>query len=322
MTGSTNTGTISCRFNVEQTISVLKHPPILWTVKSARIHLFTRKFDVNSPFESVLSTETELAAQLLQTPKINDINCRIIARGQLVLPRRQILGLIKQVLKKNIIELKFQRSLPEYLLNLTPNRIRGYVEIGKNFRPQFLVRVHHTPLSPVAAYALYSLTQQTQSQDNYVLLDPMCGNGTILLVGLLEARRMGKNFRGIGIDQDTQAIDQARENLRVHSGDVAFYIGKIEDFDPNALPAKPTHIFTHPPYGFAPAIDQESLTQVYDALFRVFSKFPNSLCGMVTPHRALILDLIQKYSIRTLILRPFQQKTLPSFLWVGQYTPN
>lgn len=316
----TNKGVISCKINPEQTLTILKHPPTLWTVKKARIHLFTRLFNTSTPFESVISTETEIAARFLQVLKISEINCRIITRQQLILPRRQILGLIKQILKKNDIDLKFQRHLPDYIINLTPSKCRGFVEIGKIFRPHSLVKVHHTPLSPPAAYALYSLARQFQPQNKCVLLDPMCGNGTLLFISSLEARRTGKEFYGIGIDQDVNAITNARENLRDFSRDIILSVGKIEQFDPSSLPIQPTHILTHPPYGFAPAIDSLALEEIYDALFQVFTKFPDSVYGMVTPHQTLVSHLVQKYPIRTVILRPFQQKTLSSFLWVGQYS--
>lgn len=148
----------------------------------------------------------------------------------------------------------------------------------------------------------------------------MCGNGTILLVGMEESLIMKTPFFGMGIDSDSTAIANARENLHAFSGDIVLLESSIEHLEPNSLPVQPNLILTHPPYGFAPIIELQTLEILYDALFQLFSKFPESIYGVVTPHQSLLLGLVEKYHFKTEILRLFQQKTLPSSLWVGRFS--
>ncbi len=318
----TNNGFISISLEPDLLVTVLQHPPTLWTVKKARIALFSIGLDDKISFEKIISTELELVGKLLHQLNYLQINCRIIARERLPLPRRQVLGLVKGLLRQSGIILQFQRQLPELYLSISSSKCRGYLEIGKSFAYPAPLKVHHTPLSTAAAYALFHLAQQIQSQKPCILLDPMCGNGTLLLVGTAESRANNTPFSGIGIDRDPTAIANTRENLRKDARDIHFLEGSIEQLDPNTLPAHPNVILTHPPYGFAPIIDSQVLEMLYDTLFQAFLKFPDCVYGIVTPHHSLLVKITQKYHLKTEILRPFKQKTLPSYLWVGRISQD
>lgn len=293
-------------------------PPILWTVLKARITLFSIKMDDLIPLEKILDTEMVFVSNVLRKLNFSQINCRIIARTKLHLPRRQILGLIKNRLQENSISLLFQKQIPELILNINASKCQGYLEIGKMFAYPTPVKVHHTPLSPAVSYALFHLARKFQTENSLSCLDPMCGNGTVLLVGIEESRIMKTPFFGMGLDSDPSAIANARENLHAFAHDIVLLESSIEHFEPSSLPLQPNLILTHPPYGFAPIINEMSLGNLYDALFQLFLKFPQGIYGVVTPHQSLILKLVEKYHIKTEILRPFQQKTLLSCLWVGR----
>jgi hypothetical protein len=316
----TNTGLISISLDLDQLVTVIQHPLTLWTVKKARIALFSINLDDKIALESAIRTEMELVSQLLQKLNFMQVNCRIIARERLPIPRRQVLGLVKSLLQQSGIILQFQRQLPELYLGISSSKCRGYLEIGKSFAYPAPLKVHHTPLSTAAAYALFHLAQQVQSPKPCILLDPMCGNGTLVLVGAFESRVNKTAFSGIGIDRDATVIANARENLSEDAGDIHFLEGLLEQLDPNTLPLHPNVILTHPPYGFAPAIDSQALEMLYDTLFQAFLKFPGCIYGIVTPHQPLLVKFTQKYHLKTEILRPFKQKTLPSYLWVGKFS--
>ncbi len=316
----TGKGYISITLDLDQLTTLLHKSRTLWTVLIARITLFEIKIDDFTLLEKILGTEIASVSKILQKLNFSKVNCRIIARTKLPLPRRQLLGLIKSQLQPNGINLQFQRQLPEIILSLNASRCRGFLEIGRTFAYPTPLKVHHTPLSPAVTYALFHLAQQFQPQISWKCLDPMCGNGTILLVGMDESLRMKTPFFGMGIDSDPTAIANARANLRAFAHSVVVLEGSIEHFDLSSLPMQPNLILTHPPYGFAPAIDMQSLEILYDALFQLFSKFPESIYGVVTPHHPLLLKLVEKYHFKTEILRPFQQKSLASYLWVGRFS--
>ncbi len=316
-TAPTGKGFVSITLDLDQLTTLLHNPPTLWTVIKARMTLFTIKIENQVLLEELLGTEMISVSKMLRNFNFSQVNCRIISRKKLPMPRRQLLGLLKSRLQQNGIILQFQRKLPEIILSLDASKCRGYIEIGRNFAYPAPLKVHHTPLSPAVTYALFHLARQFQPEIPCKCLDPMCGNGTILLVGMAESLIAKTPFFGMGIDSDPAAIANARENLQVFSRDIVLIEGSIEHLDPHSLPMQPNVILTHPPYGFAPVIDQYSLELLYDVIFQLFLKFPVSIYGVVTPHQPLLLKLIEKYHLKTEILRPFQQKTLPSFIWVG-----
>ncbi len=319
-TEPTGKGFISITLDLDQLTTLLHNPPTLWTVITARVTLFTIKIENLVLLEELLGTEMIPVSKMLQTLNFSQVNCRIISRKRLPLPRRQILGLIKSRLQQNGINLQFQRQLPEIILSLNASICRGYLEIGRSFAHTAPLKVHHTPLSPAVTYALFHLARQFLTQISCKCLDPMCGNGTILLVGMEESLIMNTPFFGMGIDSDPTAIANARENLHTFSSNIVLLESSIEHLDPSSLPEQPNLILTHPPYGFAPIIEMLTLELLYDALFQLFSKFPDSIYGVVTPHQSLLLRLVEKYHFTTEMLRLFQQKTLPSYLWVGRFS--
>ncbi len=314
---STHKGFISIALDLDKITRILHHPPTLWTVKRARLALFTK---TSTSLEEELGGEIEPVSRILQQLGFSQINCRIATRIKLPLPRRQLLGLLKRQFQQNGIVLQFRKQLPDLLLNINESTCKGSLEIGKSFAYPAPLKVHHTPLSPAVSYALFHLARQFQPQIAYKCLDPMCGNGTLLLVGMEESLQMKIPFFGMGIDIDPTAIANAQENLQAFPHDIVLLDGSIEHFDLTLLPKEPNIILTHPPYGFAPVIEKESLAILYDALFQLFTKFPDSIYGVVTPHLPLLLKLVEKYHLKTEIVRPFQQKTLPSCLWVGRFS--
>ncbi|GCE03679.1 THUMP domain-containing class I SAM-dependent methyltransferase [Dictyobacter aurantiacus] len=151
----------------------------------------------------------------------------------------------------------------------------------------------HLPASlrPTAAAAMGWLSQPTPED---IVLDPLCGAGTILI----ERALLGPVTRELGGDIREQAVNIARRNVRAAEVDVS-----LKTWDARALPlgaSSVTRIITNLPFGkqIGTREDNEAL---YTALIREFDRVlaPGGLMVSLTSEDRLWDRIIQEHGWKT-----------------------
>lgn len=111
--------------------------------------------------------------------------------------------------------------------------------------------VHYTPSALAGFVARRALAQVTK--DDYVVLDPACGDGELLLAVALEAERQGRATPHlVGVDRDEDAVAVARERLT--DAPAASVVVRAGDFlamgmeHSNYLPSTYDLVVSNPPY--------------------------------------------------------------------------
>jgi len=149
------------------------------------------------------------------------------------------------VLYAELVESEFRLAI-----DLTPFvnlRDRGY-----------RVYIHPSSLNPVVARALCKLARVS---DESSFVDPMCGSGTIVIEGLLEAPRA----RGFGFDVKAEHIIGARANAAAAGVHAEFGVADVRELA-NLLRGGVDAVITNPPYGIRERA-VGGLREVYERLF-------------------------------------------------------
>lgn len=152
-------------------------------------------------------------------------------------------------------------------------------------------KVAHFPgsLRPSAAAAMALLSQPT---DDDVVLDPLCGAGTILI----ERAQMGRYRMLLGDDSDPQALAAARENVGPRYKPI-----ELREWDAVALPigdGEVTRIITNLPWGRKSGSHSENL-RLYPRLMREFLRVlaPGGLMVLMTSESRLMRELFEEHEI-------------------------
>lgn len=123
----------------------------------------------------------------------------------------------------------------------------------------YRVYIHPSSLNPVVARALCRLAG-IKEDDAFV--DPMCGSGTIVIEGLLEA----PEARGFGFDVKREHVAGACANAKAAGVYAEFGVADVRTL-PNLLREGVDAIVTNPPYGIRERA-VGGLRKVYESLFR------------------------------------------------------
>ena len=144
-------------------------------------------------------------------------------------------------------------------------------------------------LRPSAAAAMALLSQPT---DDDVVLDPLCGAGTILI----ERAHLGRYRMLRGGDSDPQALAAARENIGPRYKPI-----ELREWDAVALPigdGEVTRIITNLPWGRKWGSHPEN-RRLYPRLMREFSRVlaPGGLMVLMTSETRLMRELLDEQEI-------------------------
>ncbi|MEM1508990.1 MAG: THUMP domain-containing protein [Thermofilaceae archaeon] len=150
----------------------------------------------------------------------------------------------------------------------------------------YRVYVHPSTLNPIVARALCRIARL---RDGEFLLDPMCGGGTILIEGLLEARALG-----LGLDIRKNHINGAKLNARRAGVNAEFGVADIRMLS-STLRQVVDVIATNPPYGIREKA-VGGLKNVYESLFngaRELLKEGGRL-ALLSPLKNTVINLAEK----------------------------
>ena len=152
-------------------------------------------------------------------------------------------------------------------------------------------KVAHFPgsLRPSAAAAMALLSQPTDAD---VVLDPLCGAGTILI----ERAHLGRYRMLRGGDSDPQALAAARENIGPRYKPI-----ELREWDAVALPigdGEVTRIITNLPWGRKWGSHPEN-RRLYPRLMREFRRVlaPGGLMVLMTSETRLMRELLDEHEI-------------------------
>ena len=152
-------------------------------------------------------------------------------------------------------------------------------------------KVAHFPgsLRPSAAAAMAMLSQPT---DDDVVLDPLCGAGTILI----ERAHLGRYRMLLGGDSSPEAVAAARENVGPRYKPI-----ELREWDAVALPlgdGAVTRIITNLPWGRKWGSHPEN-RQLYPRLMHEFRRVlaPGGLMVLMTSETRLMRELLEEHKI-------------------------
>jgi 23S rRNA G2445 N2-methylase RlmL len=123
----------------------------------------------------------------------------------------------------------------------------------------YRVYIHPSSLNPVVARALCKLAGV---EEGCTFVDPMCGSGTIVIEGLLEA----PGAQGFGFDVKLEHVVGARANAKAAGVDASFGVADVRTL-PSMLRRGVDAIVTNPPYGIRERA-AGGLRKVYESLLR------------------------------------------------------
>jgi 23S rRNA G2445 N2-methylase RlmL len=141
---------------------------------------------------------------------------------------------------------------------------------------------HPTPLLPPIAYCMVKLASP---QGGELLLDPMCGCGTIPLIAALEWSFL--KIRGVDIKEEY--VTCARKNAEVLGlqNKTEFALGDVDELDSKGLEAD--IIAVNPPYGIV-LPTQRDVDKLYEILFKKASLILSrkGRIAIVTPYPRVV----------------------------------
>ncbi len=148
---------------------------------------------------------------------------------------------------------------------------------------------HEASINPILAYAMNMLLEYDVDKE-YVLIDPMCGSGTIVIEGCFHYRRA--LFIGADIDYRNvrgalRNVERAglRERVILLTADVRTLSKYVREVD---------GIVTNPPYGIRMTA-LEKLEKFYRELIREVDNVLPSGCRavIITPRRGLMINVLK-----------------------------
>lgn len=164
----------------------------------------------------------------------------------------------------------------------------------------YRIYVHPSTLNPIVARALCRIARL---KDGEFLLDPMCGGGTILIEGLLEARALG-----LGLDIRKNHVNGAKLNARRAGVNAEFAVADIRMLG-NSLRRAVDVIATNPPYGIREKA-VGGLKNVYASLFKGARELvkEGGRLALLSPLKNIVIYSAEKIS--SLVLISCRQITL------------
>ena len=174
-------------------------------------------------------------------------------------------------------------------------------------------KVAHFPgsLRPSVAGAMALLSQPA---DDDVVLDPLCGAGTILI----ERAHLARHRMLLGSDSDPEALNAARENVGPRYKPI-----ELRSWDATALPlgdGEVTRIITNLPWGRKSGSHPDN-RRLYPKLLREFRRVlaPGGLMVLMTSETRLMRDLFDQHQIRPSSILTVTVHGAPASIYVCRF---
>jgi predicted RNA methylase len=229
--------------------------------------------------------------------------------------QRQIQGAFS---KRIVAKLGAECNLRDYDMALKISLLKrnALASIDLEIQPGNIPKIetHPTPLLPPIAYSMIRLASPKNGE---LLVDPMCGCGTIPIMAALE----WKNLTILGSDISTDYIACAKRNaetLGIGKG-VNFMVSDIADLGGKA--ADTNIIAVNPPYGIA-VRTQNEIGGVYDTLLEKASKIlvKGGRIAIVSPYPRIVEKLGSKWMFETKSILNIHEGELPRAIHIMQKT--
>ena len=160
--------------------------------------------------------------------------------------------------------------------------------------------IHPAMLRPTIASSMILLAKKYYPTKPQILLDPMCGAGTILI----EAGYLEDNLTLIGCDINPDFIKGAYENYKASAlpkSNIRFllYVGDVANTS-RTITDDVDMIVTDPPYGIR--MKPKELKAIYNALFREAAKVltSNGILEIITIRKTMSIKLGREYGFKLL----------------------
>ncbi len=252
-----------------------------------------RKLARNAPF-----VETALARRLEVTPGSRSgrrLDFRVLVRTTGVHDYRRVD--LQKAIEQGIAERGDRRwraaenAEVEFWATLLDDELILAIRLSDDRMRQRDYKVAHFPgsLRPSVAAAMAFLSEPA---DDDVVLDPLCGAGTILI----ERAHLGRYRMLLGGDRDPQALAAARENVGPRYQPIA-----LRQWDAATLPLKDgevTRIVTNLPWGRKSGSHPDN-RRLYPKLLAEFRRVlaPGGLMVLMTSETRLMRELFQECRI-------------------------
>lgn len=168
----------------------------------------------------------------------------------------------------------------------------AYLMLKHNKKPlekrNYRVFLHPTAADPILAYGMFRLAEIKEGE---IVVDPMCGSGTILIESALEFPK-AKYF---GIDISEKFLEGAKQNAKVAGVDhlIKFIHGDCRNLE--SYFEKIDKIITNPPYGVKMG-NEKSVKGLY-------YKFLESAGKVVRENGRIVLTVLRGNMFRMAIFR-------------------
>jgi len=171
--------------------------------------------------------------------------------------------------------------------------------------------VHPSSLRPTIAYALVRLSK---TKDKEIILDPMCGGGTILI----EATLTFPNLKAFGMDMNQDFVKGAFKNINAAGvrRRAILKVGDARILDKEFPNIEFDRIITDPPYGIRmrPRGLKELYKRFLESSLSVLRDY--GTLTLITIQRRLTLSIASKLRYRVVHLRRIYQGGLYSYIIV------
>lgn len=276
-----------------------------------------RKLARNAPY-----VETALARRVLVTPGSRSgqrLDFRVVARtiGSHEYRRVDLEKAIQQgILERGDRRWRLQEQADvEFWATLLDDELFLAIRLSDDRMRQREYKVAHFPgsLRPSVAGAMVLLSQPTGDD---VVLDPLCGAGTILI----ERAHAARHRMLLGGDSDPAALDAARENVGPRYKPL-----ELRSWDATALPlgdGEVTRIITNLPWGRKSGSHPDN-RRLYPKLLREFRRVlaPGSLMVLMTSETRLMRELFDEQQIIPSSILAVTVHGAPASIYVCRFTP-
>ena len=274
-----------------------------------------RKLARNAPY-----VETALARRVVVTPGSRSgqrLDFRVVARTVGNHEYRRVD--LQKAIERGIAErgdrrwrLEEQGDV-EFWATLLDDELFLTIRLSDDRMRQRDYKVAHFPgsLRPSVAGAMALLSQPT---DEDVVLDPLCGAGTILI----ERAHLARHRMLLGGDSDPAALEAARENVGPRYKPL-----ELRSWDATALPlgeGEVTRIITNLPWGRKSGSHPDN-RRLYPKLLREFRRVlaPGGLMVLMTAETHLMRALFDEHQIRPTSILSVTVHGAPASIYVCRF---